>query len=204
MIFKWCFFILILICIGICGCDEGSLNPTEIVDVISDLDTTLTVISPPPDYVFDVALAPRREANIKTWKNLYNAFPDGEFTRRLEEYVLKGRSIEELEEILLSMQKEFYTKFVDAAGIAVLSEDIVPDRWIIEAAEVVIVMTAKHPKLRERLTMENGFYMILLDRHTSDWDIPEIIGGAGFEYSNTLQYRWRTWILFCSSTFTIR
>ena len=35
-------------------------------------------------------------------------------------------------------------------------------------------MTSKHPALRDRLRVENGFYLILVGTQTRYWDVPEL------------------------------
>lgn len=68
----------------------------------------------------------------------------------------------------LTAQKAFYTKYIDAAGIAILANAGVADEHLIEARQIIISLTAKRPELREMLSTqgrENGssFYMILVD-----------------------------------------
>ena len=92
----------------------------------------------------------------------------------------------------LTTQKAFYTKYIDAAGIAILANAAVADAHLIEARQVILLLTAKRPELREMLATQKpkdvssiaaagegitlfgqGFYMILIDK-VSFWDMPEI------------------------------
>ena len=71
-------------------------------------------------------------------------------------------------------QRAFYTKYIDADGIAILSDAEVEDRHLIEARQVVLTMTAKHPALRDRLRVQHGFYMILFEPTTGPENIKNI------------------------------
>ena len=69
----------------------------------------------------------------------------------------------------------YYTKYIDAAGIAIVAGDEVDDSYLIEAREAVLIMTSKYPELRETVQMERGFYMILLPYdHASKLKVPEL------------------------------
>lgn len=53
---------------------------------------------------------------------------------------------------LRDMQQAYYTKYIDAGGIAIVGNSEVHD-WYFEAAkDIVLMMTAKHPRLREVLS----------------------------------------------------
>ena len=82
----------------------------------------------------------------------------------------------------LTAQKVFYTKYIDAAGIAILANDGVADQHLIEARQMIIALTAKRPELRDMLSTQRdnvfgahtdqGFYMIL--HSTNYWKVPEL------------------------------
>ena len=71
-------------------------------------------------------------------------------------------------------QRAFYMKYIDAGGIAILWDARVTDQWLLEARQVVLAMTAKHPGLRDRLRVEHGFYMILFKNATGYNDISHV------------------------------
>ena len=83
-------------------------------------------------------------------------------------------------------QRAFYTKYVDADGIAILSDARVADAHLIEARAVVLTMTARYPALRERLRGQHGFYLILYASatgHDDKSDIPELYNAReGYYY----------------------
>ena len=70
-------------------------------------------------------------------------------------------------------QETYYNRYVDADGMLILGTDAVPDTLFLEARKAMLVLTTKHPSLREHLrsTSETllglcsepgtGFYMIL-------------------------------------------
>ena len=79
-------------------------------------------------------------------------------------------------------QRAFYTKYVDADGIAILSDARVADQWLLEARQVVLTMTLRYPALRDRLRVDHGFYIILFKHATGYNDIshvPELFGTLG-------------------------
>ena len=82
-------------------------------------------------------------------------------------------------EFLLARQKEYYNRYIDAAGIAIVGNAVTSDKHYIEARTIALAMTAKHPELRERL-VENGFYMILY-KVWEGYKVPEL-----YLYANLL------------------
>lgn len=88
--------------------------------------------------------------------------PDERYFKRRESFQLE--------------RKAYYTKYIDADGIAILAGARVADEYLIEARQVVLTMTAKHPALRDRLRVQHGFYLILYEYSTGYGDtsaVPE-------------------------------
>ena len=56
----------------------------------------------------------------------------------------------------------YYTKYIDAEGIAIVGSDWVRDEQFYAAREIVLLMTSKRPELREPLSLKTGFRIILL------------------------------------------
>ena len=88
---------------------------------------------------------------------------------------LNGVPIEDYD--MLAVAKQFYTKYIDAGGVAIVADEAVNDVDLMEARRVVLTMTLKHPELRDGLTLEHNFYMMLIGRKTSFWDVPELHSG---------------------------
>ena len=80
----------------------------------------------------------------------------------------------EPEESVKAEQRAFYTKYIEAGGIAILAPAVVADRYLLEARQVVLTMTLRVPALRDRLRVQHGFYMILSDAGAQ---LPEFRGG---------------------------
>ena len=53
---------------------------------------------------------------------------------------------------LIDAQREYYTKYINAGGVAVMGHERVDDAHFYNAREVILAMTSKRPELRERLT----------------------------------------------------
>ena len=73
-----------------------------------------------------------------------------------------------------AQQQAFYTRYIDAGGIAIVGPANVKEKYFVYAREAVLVMTLKFPELRDRLLSEHEkFYMVMV----ADWnyieDIPE-------------------------------
>ena len=75
-------------------------------------------------------------------------------------------------DFLLALYRDYYDRYIDAAGIAMAGNHTVADESFIEARNVILLMTAKHPELRDRLQTRHGFYMILYKAGEGD-KVPE-------------------------------
>lgn len=67
-------------------------------------------------------------------------------------------------------QEAFYTKYINAGGIAIIGNAELENKHLLEARQVVLIMTSKYPVLRERLLSRHGRYYLIL--HASS-EIPE-------------------------------
>jgi len=180
---------LLIICLVLCiwGCDELPLDPVQVVSLESIGAPTVTV---PPNEVFEIAMGPGREDRIRAWRGVYFTEGADETFKQNLERKFPGVPIEELEESdLLTLQKAFYTKYIDADGIAIVSHEEVEDLLVIKAREAILTITSKHPELRNRLRMEQGFYMILVKNFITGWDVPEVVNlwfSSGCDVSHNL------------------
>ncbi len=174
------FIVFVLISLGIISCFDEVENPVAVLEDITTQD--VAVLSPPPDHVFEGTMAEFRERREELWKQVYtNTGPEewrAEFKKELEEQKLKGTPIEEFS--LLPLQRAFYTKYIDADGIAIIAPEGVDDEFMLLAREAILVMTSKRPELRERL--RKSYYNVLVpDDFTRTgakawWKLPELVG----------------------------
>ena len=104
-------------------------------------------------------------------------------------------------------QDAYYTKYINAGGVAIMGNDYIDDRFFYAARDIVLGMTFKRPELREvlspsrehrpgatllpgfhdvtkRQTPTRKFRMILIHNDMSYTSLPEIQLGAGlFKYN---------------------
>ena len=128
----------------------------------------------------DVLLAMKRNAEDVSWfierlrtdETFLSTFnPEG--VRILKEFLLVEKGLTDAESIH-EWQKEFYTRYIDAGGVAIVGPDTVTDREYLLAREAILVMTSKRPELRDRVQSKHGkFYMILVGDYLEASDIPE-------------------------------
>ncbi len=78
------------------------------------------------------------------------------------------RAIDEID-----LKRTYYNRYVDAGGIAIIGNSVVEDHYFIDAREVVLRMTFKRPDIREQLSAEHGFYIVLLNIDSSTSELPE-------------------------------
>ena len=59
----------------------------------------------------------------------------------------------------------YYTKYIDAGGVAIVGNRYVEDGQFYTAREIVLLMTSKHPELREQLTFrkEYSFRVVIVN-----------------------------------------
>lgn len=108
------------------------------------------------------------------------------FRKRRDAYLAAG--VADLD--FHALQKAFYTKYIDAGGIAIVANNKVEDVFLIAARDAVLLMTSKYPELRERLLSKHRrFYMVLIKDYLDFHDVPEfqldnfVIKGTSFGFA---------------------
>ena len=76
-------------------------------------------------------------------------------TRNLEELLIRIQARRE--------QDEYYGKYVLAGGIAIVGARTLTEETMLEAGEIVEIMTQKQPEVRDYLSPERGFYFAITD-----------------------------------------
>ena len=82
------------------------------------------------------------EAILATTSEVLSPIPDDIYEDLWGHWTLAG----------LSEPRRYYTKFIDADGIAIVGGDTIPNGSFQEARHIVLVMTAKIPELRKALS----------------------------------------------------
>ena len=152
--------VYLLLCVYLClfGCGESRLE-SVLYDVGSDPVVVETELSP---VVWDT-LKVFRERDLRTLQ-LVSGNPNA-----------AGMIAEEAARVaeIKVWQEAYYDRYVDAAGIAIIGNSGVGDAHYIRAGHIVLSMTSKRPEVREVLSVENGFYMVLVgDEDTTGWGYP--------------------------------
>ena len=76
-----------------------------------------------------------------------------------------------IQEPLLAPDGEpIYHKYIDAGGIALVSTNNVDDRILQACREMILSLTGKHPRIRQTLSPENDFRIIIYDSGVESWD----------------------------------
>ena len=120
-----CFLILLLLCCGLkCNTDVARVVLPE---VTKTSETT-------PLFEMEAILATRGE--------VHSPIPDDVYDLLWGHWTAVG----------LSAPRDYYTKYIDADGIAIVGGDLVDDRFFQAARHIALVMTAKLPGIRDALS----------------------------------------------------
>ena len=149
---RFLYFFLILIVAFGCG-DEGALLD-DITSAAPSAD--LPTIGPPPPEIATL-LWGSEDAEIKKLKALLKN-PDEKQLEHHDPTVLYVDRIAKIRAL-----KKFYTKYIDASGIAIIGHRSVDDRFFHAGKHIILTMTSKRPELREALSAQTGFRMVLYD-----------------------------------------
>ena len=159
-----CLFLLVFLCLCVSGCaDEGVLF-SDLVVARGVLDEGVVTEIPPE--VWEI-LKYVREDQVRFYER---ALESSNYWR--EHLAAEVKRVEQIK----TLQEAFYTKHINAGGIAVVANADVTDKQLIEARRVVLTMTSKHPVLRERLLSPHGRYYLIL--HSLYSGLPEYLGAV--------------------------
>ena len=146
-----CFLILLLLCCGLkCNTDVARVVLPEVTDTS---ETT-------PLFEMEAILATTGEVHSPIPDDVYDALW-GHWT-----------------EVGLSAPRDYYTKYIDAEGIAIVGGDLVHDKIFQVARHIVLVMTSKVPGLRDILSYnqpggysgdEIPFRLVLTEHFSADF-----------------------------------
>ena len=130
-----CFLILLLLTCGLkCNTDVARVMLPELTETETETDA-------------DMAFAlEEMEAILQSKGEVLSPIPDDVY-ERLWGHFTKAGSL---------APRDYYTKYIDAGGIAIVSGDLVDDRFLQVTRHIALVMTSKLPGLREALSIHQN------------------------------------------------
>ena len=172
------FFLILILCICIFGCDEGMIDPMQLADIVSQYETT--VQTELPDEVLaamklkadEMSKIVHSRIHVEQHITEWTTPEDVQYYQELRQWLIDNGydKIDYFHEL----QKAYYTRYIDAAGIAIVGPTHLRAKDLIDARDAIVVMTSKHPELRERLLSKHGtFYMVLIPNSRDQIDMPE-------------------------------
>lgn len=179
-------FLLLIVCLPVVGCDDN-VDIGLVAEQIQSLTEQSAIQTTLPDEVL-AAMRLQAERMDETVKRHLEIDPDNagfpanataediqrmkaDILNRKQKYIEKG--IHEMD--FHALQKAFYTQYIDAGGIAIVANEKVEDVFLYAARDAILIMTSKHPKIRDRLLSKHGkFYMVLIAEKDDFYDMPEL------------------------------
>lgn len=160
-------FLFLSIWLCVCGCSDERLSyPVEVLfsEGGGEVDIPVSTIGGVPTEVQTLLWGDRDEL-LSMLKEGLNATNE-EFKETVIEFALDKIC-------LIDAQREYYTKYLDAEGIAILGDRLVYDKFFFAAQEAILAMTSKHPEMRDFLTPHHGFRVILYQDYMAASSVPE-------------------------------
>ncbi|MYB01493.1 hypothetical protein F4X90_17735 [Candidatus Poribacteria bacterium] len=172
-------FLLLIACFSVVGCSDN-VDFGLVAEQLQDAQAGLVVQTTLPD---DVLAAMQHEADeideqVKRIFEIANRPNVPEAWIEKKGLLIEKGIADDEGNVLIdfhAQQKAFYTKYIDAAGIAIVAPNTVEDVFLLAARDAIVLMTSKHPELRERLLSKHGkFYMILVADDADFLKMPEL------------------------------
>ena len=136
--------------IWLCGCGDAVVSPGQVAELLAASEAG--VLDVPAEVWSAMALQSEKQARLN---------------RNRVETLKEGSDF-------FALYQAFYTKYIDAEGIAIVAPDSVEDKFLVCARDLVVVMTSKRPELRERFLSKHGkFYLVLVRYPEKLADMPE-------------------------------
>ena len=118
------FFLILILCICIIGCDEGMIDPMQLVDIVSQYETT--VQTEIPDEVLaamklkadEMSKIVHSRIHVEQHITEWTTPEDVQYYQELRQWLIDNGydKIDYFHEL----QKAYYTRYIDAAGIAIV------------------------------------------------------------------------------------
>ena len=147
------FAMLIALCVFLGGCSDERLTQPMEVAFFGENEEVLQegTLGPPPPHIakllwsgedrYDETL--RILLQYEDWKER----GEGELFKPVVDHHFEDTLI------ITGMMQRYYTKYIDADGIAILGSAYVRDQYFYAARELVLEMTSKRPELRKLLAI---------------------------------------------------
>ena len=153
---RYFYVFLIVLCLSVCGCGEEQLTQ-QFGLVIGEEVSEITGV--PPEIQELLWLDPATETEkLLALQEGETQFPQPDWV----EDAIKFRIC------VAEQQRVYYTKYIDADGIAILGNSDVTDTEFRIARAIVLRMIAKRPEIREWLTPAWGYYAALVSAEHED------------------------------------
>ena len=138
-------WICVILSLSLCwGCGDPPNSIMEMVLPDKDMPTAEEPPAPidevPPSV--DTMGLSEMEAILASTGEVLSPIPDNVYEQLWGEWTKVG----------LTTPRRYYTKYIDAGGIAIVGGDLAEDVWFQKARHIVLVMTSKLPGLREALS----------------------------------------------------
>lgn len=183
------FYLILLLLLTLCGCADEHLSQPLEVALFGDgaEDVPEGALGPPPPHIQALLWGDPESVYASTLSILeqyerWKAQGEGEAFKPVVEHHFEDTLA------LHGMRRKYYTKYLDADGIAILGNAYIRDQYFYAARELIFEMTSKRPELRKLLALtgeprENltgatyvpspWFRMILYSPHQGGTAIPE-------------------------------
>ena len=157
---------------------EPAAEPEPVTDIEPPTEVAERDVIPPPTSV-DTSLLDEMQAILAVDEEVHSPIPDDVYDLLWGHYTKAGSAA----------PRDYYTKYIDAGGIAIVGGDLTEDALLQAARHIVLIMTSKLPGLREALAIhtpkpeEQRFRLVILTnkiQKLSDLpDVPPGIQGVG-------------------------
>ena len=161
MIRKSAQFVLLIFCLFIYGCDDNANTLLTVAPNLIAPDTQDVVTDLTPEawekvrYVreydlFQHLTGPAHHFWLLEGHASYDPEKDKAYHEAEEAKIARVKEI----------QEDFYNRYIDADGISIIGNEVTPDKYFVMARNILLIMTSKHPRLREPL--RDHFYFIIV------------------------------------------
>ena len=122
---------------------EPAAEPEPVTDIEPPTEVAERDVIPPPTSV-DTSLLDDMQAILSVDGEVHSPIPDDVYDLLWGHYTKAGSAA----------PRDYYTKYIDAEGIAIVGGDLTEEKLLQAARHIVLIMTSKLPGLREALSID--------------------------------------------------